>query len=92
MMRVWLIGLCLMTGGLLAAPADKTAGDGVPTAESPSRGDLEDTDDVDSEEEATSSLPAAEQLRQRQLSDAFKNFKPSEEISADNAVSFPVDI
>ncbi|MGB0692224.1 MAG: hypothetical protein ACPGPD_05905 [Pseudomonadales bacterium] len=44
------------------------------------------------EEKATGSLPEAGQLRQRDLGDAFRNFKPSEEISADNAVSFPVDI
>lgn len=44
------------------------------------------------EEKATDSLPEASQLRQRDLGDAFRNFKPSEEISADNAVSFPVDI
>lgn len=30
--------------------------------------------------------------RLRQLSEAFKDFKPSEEISADNAVPFPADI
>ena len=28
----------------------------------------------------------------RTLGDAFKNFRPSEEISADNPVPFPVDI
>ena len=43
-------------------------------------------------ETAGGSLPEASQLRQRELGDAFRNFKPSEEISADNAVSFPVDI
>ena len=41
---------------------------------------------------AAGSLPEASQLLQRALGDAFRNFKPSEEISADNAVSFPVDI
>ena len=38
------------------------------------------------------SAPAAANLRNRKLGDAFKNFRPSEEISADNAVAFPVDI
>ena len=33
-----------------------------------------------------------EQLRSRKIGAAFENFQPSEEISADNAVSFPVDI
>ncbi|MBL6691002.1 MAG: hypothetical protein ISP91_11465 [Pseudomonadales bacterium] len=36
--------------------------------------------------------PQAGNLRNRELGDAFRNFQPSEEISADNAVSFPVDI
>ena len=36
--------------------------------------------------------PAPEQLRNRELGDAFRNFRPSEEITADNAVGFPVDI
>ncbi len=43
------------------------------------------------EEEAEPS-PEAGNLRARELGDAFRNFQPSEEISADNAVSFPVDI
>ncbi|MBO6701038.1 MAG: hypothetical protein JJ921_01775 [Pseudomonadales bacterium] len=36
--------------------------------------------------------PEAGNLRARELGEAFRNFQPSEEISADNAVSFPVDI
>ena len=36
--------------------------------------------------------PEAASLRTRAIDDSFINFKPSEEISADNAVSFPVDI
>ena len=36
--------------------------------------------------------PEGGTLRTRDIGDAFKNFKPSEEISADNAVTFPVDI
>jgi hypothetical protein len=41
-----------------------------------------------------SSKPAPQggNLRARDIGDAFKNFQPSEEISADNAVTFPVDI
>ena len=48
------------------------------------------TETVDGDEEE--SAPAAENRRNRKLGDAFKNFRPSEEISADNAVAFPVDI
>lgn len=36
--------------------------------------------------------PEAANLRNRALGDAFENFQPSEDISADNAVKFPVDI
>ena len=37
-------------------------------------------------------VPQGDNLRARNIGDAFKNFQPSEEISADNAVTFPVDI
>lgn len=36
--------------------------------------------------------PDAGNLRQKKLGEAFKEFTPSEEISADNAVPFPTDI
>ena len=36
--------------------------------------------------------PLAENLKSRNLGAAFKSFEPSEEISADNAVPYPVDI
>ncbi len=36
--------------------------------------------------------PSAQNLRARDLGEAFRTFTPSEEISADNAVTFPVDI
>ena len=36
--------------------------------------------------------PEAANLRNKNLGEAFKSFRPSEEISADNAVPFPVDI
>ena len=60
----------------------------------------EEVDEANSQTESASSpeiesaneSAASEQLRSRELSDAFKNFRPSEEITADNAVSFPVDI
>ena len=44
------------------------------------------------DETATRPEPEAENLRRGELSEAFRNFQPSEEISADNAVPFPVDI
>ena len=36
--------------------------------------------------------PQADNLKNRNLGAAFRTFRPSEEISADNAVPFPVDI
>ncbi len=44
--------------------------------------------ETDTQQEA----PAREKLRNREIGDAFRNFRPSEEITADNAVGFPVDI
>ena len=40
----------------------------------------------------TTAPPQAENLKNRELGAAFRQFRPSEEISADNAVPFPVDI
>ena len=51
--------------------------------------------DVSSEqtsEQSSKPVPQGGNLRARDIGDAFKNFQPSEEISADNAVTFPVDI
>lgn len=44
------------------------------------------------ETEQNEPQPQAENLKNRDLGAAFKTFRPSEEISADNAVPFPVDI
>jgi len=46
----------------------------------------------DADEESPAAAPSAETLKERKLGDAFRRFQPSEEISADNAVPFPVDI
>ena len=37
-------------------------------------------------------LESEDSQRNRNLSETFENFQPSEEISADNAVTFPADI
>ena len=37
-------------------------------------------------------VPKADRLKKQDLGDAFRRFVPSEAISADNAVPFPVDI
>ena len=57
----------------------------------------EDIEPADVSKEQTSEqlskpAPQGSNLRARDIGDAFKNFQPSEEISADNAVTFPVDI
>lgn len=57
----------------------------------------EDIEPADVSKEQTSEQsskpgPQGSNLRARDIGDAFKNFQPSEEISADNAVTFPVDI
>lgn len=43
-------------------------------------------------EQSSDPTPLSDNLRARDIGDAFINFQPSEEISADNAVTFPVDI
>ncbi|HIE85325.1 MAG: hypothetical protein ABGY43_04320 [bacterium] len=45
-----------------------------------------------SSKQSSKPAPQGGNLRARDIGDAFKNFQPSEEISADNAVTFPVDI
>jgi hypothetical protein len=44
------------------------------------------------EEGSLAKTPQAENLKNRDLGAAFRTFRPSEEISADNAVPYPVDI
>jgi len=46
----------------------------------------------DSKQVSTTGPPQAENLKNRELGAAFRQFRPSEAISADNAVPFPVDI
>ena len=53
---------------------------------------IEEHKESQPEPETETEGPAAENLRNRQIGDAFRNFRPSEEITADNAVGFPVDI
>lgn len=46
----------------------------------------------DIKQASTTGSPQAENLKNRELGAAFRRFRPSEAISADNAVPFPVDI
>tara|TARA_E500000331_G_scaffold298311_2_gene298060 strand:- start:4609 stop:4893 length:285 start_codon:yes stop_codon:yes gene_type:complete len=56
--------------------------------------DVEPDSDKKENQTRRSSEPApeADRLKERDLGDAFRRFVPSEAISADNAVPFPVDI
>ena len=92
----------------LPLSADENQQEPVPTPDSSGQIDPildEDIEPADVSKEQTSeplselsskhsSKPAPQggNLRARDIGDAFKNFQPSEEISADNAVTFPVDI
>ena len=53
---------------------------------------VEEPEQSKPEIETQPEAPASEKLRNREIGDAFRNFRPSEEITADNAVGFPVDI
>lgn len=59
------------------------------SAEAP---EAEETTKEDAATGVAEPAPEADKLRSRDLGEAFSNFRPSEEISADNAVPFPVDI
>ena len=94
--------LAITLAGLFACPL--TAAEGQQeSAPSPDLSDqidpIRDADiepaDVSEEqtsEQSSKPAPQGDNLLARDIGDAFKNFQPSEEISADNAVTFPVDI
>lgn len=88
MIRIVLLVFILLTSPVSAQT--ETGG-----AQNPAAG--QDTGEQDTQDEIQGRTdeetePQEENLRSRSLGDAFKNFTPSEEISADNAVAFPVDI
>ena len=72
------------TQGPTATPAPATAG-----APSPPSAQMEQPQ---SDAKAPRPAPNAAQLKTRGLGAAFEKFNPSEAISADNAVPFPIDI
>jgi hypothetical protein len=94
--------LAMTLAALFALPLNAAEGrqEAAPSPDSSGQIDLIRDDDVepaDVSEEQTSQqsskpAPQGDNLRSRDIGDAFKNFQPSEEISADNAVPFPVDI
>ena len=94
--------LTITLAALFAVPvsADENQQEPLPAPESSSQidpildGDIEpaDVSEEQTSENSTEPSPQGGNLRARDIGDAFKNFQPSEEISADNAVTFPVDI
>ena len=70
--------------GPTATPAPATVGD-------PSHRSAE-MEQPQSDAKAPRPAPNAAQLKTRGLGAAFEKFNPSEAISADNAVPFPIDI
>ena len=104
-MRYLIFGLLIATFALftaeaLAAEASAPAASTVPESsitEAAAKSDAEppaETDDSDSQSAAakpTDTLGGSG-LKNRQLGDIFEQFVPTETISADNAVPFPVDI
>lgn len=80
---ILMLSVSLQTGSLQAQEAVEPSGD--------SREQAEQATDSQTEDEA-GEQPDPESLRNREISEAFERFKPSEEISADNAVPFPTDI
>lgn len=88
-MRVLLLMVLLGLTPFATGETDDMPGPETTTTEREIEADVVETD-VDAADEEPPEPQRA--MREGNLSDAFKNFKPSEEISADNAVSFPVDI
>lgn len=80
--------LLLLSTSLAALAADEPDDDTVKQT------DTQETPDTTPENKKKSSepVPEADRLKQRELGDAFRRFVPSEAISSDNAVPFPVDI
>lgn len=73
-----------------SVPSPDSSGQINPTSDK----DIEpaDVSEEQTSEQSSKPTPQGDNLRTRDIGDAFKNFQPSEAISADNAVTFPVDI
>jgi len=79
----------LLIAMALQAEEEKAVAD---STEAAAKSATDNTEQHAVETEQTISEPQAENLKNRNLGAAFRSFRPSEEISADNAVPFPVDI
>ncbi len=56
------------------------------------KGEQQANEEPPVQEGSLAKTPRGENLKNRDLGAAFRTFRPSEEISADNAVAYPVDI
>lgn len=79
---------------LFGTAASTDAAEQTSTPQEPSAAEegSDENSSAETDEAAEQVVPSATRLKTRDLGEAFKNFQPSEEISADNAVTFPVDI
>ena len=87
-MKSLLTLLLLMSTTLVVFAAEEPTDDAEAQSEAKEKPDTEPEDKKQSSEP----VPEADRLKQRELGDAFRRFVPSEAISSDNAVPFPVDI
>ena len=93
----WLLRLtCLMMTLLVVIPLhaqeETTAATEPTVSETDSIAIDESAEQEKTAAEQIEQQPQAENLKNRDLGAAFRSFQPSEEISADNAVPFPIDI
>jgi hypothetical protein len=92
----WLIRLTCLLAVLIAVPLhaqEQTTATSKPTASETDSAAIDDsTEQKKTAAEQIEQQPEAENLKNRDLGAAFRSFQPSEEISADNAVPFPIDI
>ena len=105
-LKVSLLGfLLLLNFSTVAEDTKATAGTAGAGEEAGEQIDLENTleleenvagensdDSQASDELSSTEPPRVENLKNRDLGAAFRTFRPTEEISADNAVPYPVDI
>jgi hypothetical protein len=87
-MKNWLTMLLLMSTTLIVFAAEEPADNAETQTDAIAKPDTETKD----KQQSSEPVPAADRLKQRELGDAFRRFVPSEAISSDNAVPFPVDI
>jgi hypothetical protein len=87
-MKNWLTLLLLISTIPATFAAEEPAENAETQTETKEKSDTASKD----KKKSSAPVPEADRLKQRELGDAFRRFVPSEAISSDNAVPFPVDI